>query len=95
MITIGGMFVDERSEAKLNQNKCFANSEYIGPALYPIQVPPLTHRERISLDALLPSSEKLKEDDVLKKLGFRLDQSQLDDYAKFYKLYPSYGEVVL
>ncbi|MNJ27775.1 hypothetical protein D3C77_222900 [compost metagenome] len=95
MITVGGMFVDEESEVKLNENRCFVNSEYIGPALYPIQVPPLTHRERISLDALLPSSEKLNEAEVLQKLGFKLEQSQLDDYAKFYKLYPSYGEVVL
>jgi len=95
MITVGGMFVNEDSEAKLRQNRCFLNSEYIGPALYPIQVPPLTHRERISLDALLPSTEKLNEEEVFKRLGFKLDQSQLDDYSKFYKLYPSYGEVVL
>ncbi|WJO24085.1 hypothetical protein LU688_11100 [Pseudomonas soli] len=95
MITVGGMFVDEESDLKLNENRCFLNSEYIGPALYPIQVPPLTHRERISLDALLPSSEKISEAEVLEKLGFKLDQSQLDDYAKFYKLYPSYGELVL
>ena len=95
MITVGGMFVDDETEGKLNVNRCFVNSEYIGPGLYPIQVPPLTHRERISLDALLPSTDKLDEGEVLEKLGFKLDQSQLDDYAKFYKLYPSYGEVVL
>jgi hypothetical protein len=95
MITIGGMFVNESSEHKLRCNRCFSKSEYIGPGLYPIQVPPLTHRERISLDALLPSLAKLDKADVFKSLGFNLDQSQLDDYSKFYKLYPSYGEVTL
>lgn len=95
MITVGGMFVDDESDIKLRENRCFANSEYIGPGLYPIQVPPLTHRERISLDALLPSVEQLNQDEVFRRLGFRLDQGQLDDYSKFYKLYPSYGEVTL
>lgn len=95
MITVGGMFVDEHHEEALKANRCFSGSKYIGPGLYPIQVPPLTHRERISLDALLPTTESLKEGDILKQLGFQLPQSQLDDYAKFYKLYPSYGEVVL
>lgn len=95
MITVGGMFVDEASEELLKANRCYLGSKYIGPGLYPIQVPPLTHRERISLDALLPNAQNLNEGDILEKLGFRLPQSQLDDYAKFYKLYPSYGEVVL
>lgn len=95
MITVGGMFVDDTTEELLKNNRCYSNSKYIGPGLYPIQVPPLTHRERISLDALLPNAENLNEGDILEKLGFKLPQSQLDDYAKFYKLYPSYGEVVL
>ncbi|MGN9402675.1 O-methyltransferase [Pseudomonas syringae pv. aptata] len=95
MITVGGMFVDENNEESLTTNKCYLSSEYIGPALYPIQVPPLTYRERISLDALLPSAHQLNEDEILRKLGFKLAQTQLDDYAKFYKLYPSYSEVVL
>lgn len=95
MITVGGMFVDETNEDKLKANRCYSGSKYIGPGLYPIQVPPLTHRERISLDALLPTAQSLKEEDILARLGFRLPQDQLDDYAKFYKLYPSYGEVVL
>ncbi len=95
MITVGGMFVDDTNEEKLNTNRCYTGSKYIGPGLYPIQVPPLTHRERISLDALLPTAQSLKEEDILARLGFRLPQDQLDDYAKFYKLYPSYGEVIL
>jgi hypothetical protein len=95
MITVGGMFVDETNEDKLKANRCYTGSKYIGPGLYPIQVPPLTHRERISLDALLPTAQSLKEEDILARLGFKLPQDQLDDYAKFYKLYPSYGEVVL
>lgn len=95
MVTIGGMFVGEQEEQTLLENRYFKNSEYIGPGLYFIQIPPLTHRERIALDALLPCSAPLSEREVLEKLGFNLKQEQLDGYSKFYKLYPSYGEVVM
>lgn len=95
MITVGGMFVNEVSEGKLLNDPHFKDSEYFSEELYEISIPPLTHRERMALDALLPSEASLSQAEVKDVLGFTLRQDQLDGYSKFYKLYPTYGELTL
>ena len=59
-----------------------------------IGVPPLTFKEKTSLDRLMPRPEAPTEDDVL-QLGFMLKPSQIEAYHRFYRYYPMFGEVAI
>ena len=59
-----------------------------------IDVPPLTYREKMALDQLLPRDDPPPED-MLQKLGFRLKPSQVRAYHRFYRYYPTFGELIV
>ena len=59
-----------------------------------IGVPPLTLKEKASLDQLMPCNPAPTESDV-SELGFRLKPSQIEAYHRFYRYYPMFGEVTI
>jgi hypothetical protein len=95
MITIGGMIANERDTRDLNARLSELNVEHVtGETQFPIDVPVLTFKEKITLDTILPSTETLTIRDV-EALGFPLRQGQIDSYRKFYRYYPTFAELVL
>ena len=93
MITIGGVLADEAQQAVLAAQKFegwgdFAYSEE--PHI--IDAPPLTLREKLALDRLMPSEHAPSDADV-RRLGFGLKERQRVAYHRFYRLYPMFGEV--
>lgn len=94
MITVGGVIADATCAQQLGT---VLKDKEIGE--FPnenshvrIGVPPLTVKEKAVLDQLLPSAEAPTEDQVL-ELGFRLKPSQIQDYHRFYRYYPVFGEI--
>ena len=59
-----------------------------------IDIPPLTLKEKATLDQLMPSDNAPIED-VVKKFGCLLKPSQIEAYRRFYRYYPMFGEVTI
>ena len=95
MITLTGMITSESDKALLEQLHMKEKFDYIrGEDQYVIDVPPLTSKEKIELDCLLPSVTPLSQRDI-QKIGLYLKQNQIDSYCRFYKYYPVYAEIDL
>jgi hypothetical protein len=93
MITVGGMIADEQDAAALASCELSEKFDYItGAKQRTINVPPLTIKEKMALDQLLPSADPLTDAEI-SELGFALKQQQVLDYRRFYKHYPTYGEI--
>jgi hypothetical protein len=94
MITVGAVIADNTRASKVIERLATYD---LGSGLdqatqISIGVPPLTVKEKVHLDQLMPCSVVLNESDVA-TLGFRLKQSQIEAYQRFYKHYPTFGEV--
>ncbi len=93
MITIGAAIDDEtraRETADLLEAK--AMGEYLDESRHlKIGVPPLTLKEKASLDQLMPRPDAPTADEV-SALGFRLKPAQIEAYHRFYRHYPMFGE---
>lgn len=59
----------------------------------PIETPPLTPKELVALQRLLPEKGAITDADV-RKLGFALEPGMLDVYRAHYRRYPSFFQVV-
>lgn len=59
-----------------------------------IDIPPLTLKEKATLDQLMPSDNAHIED-VVRQFDCRLKSSQIDAYRRFYRYYPMFGEVTI
>jgi hypothetical protein len=95
MITVGGMIANARDAYDLNRRLTELNLEYVtGENQFSIDVPLLTLKEKIALDAILPTEKAPTIADV-EVLGFSLKQGQIDSYHKFYRYYPAFAELVL
>lgn len=57
-----------------------------------VTTPPLTIREISSLQAHLPRRTKLTRA-AIKRLGFDLEENQIEAYEQFYKTYPTYAQI--
>jgi hypothetical protein len=88
MVTVGGMVADAQDRVLLRELKLVGN-EYFGGALKAIDVPPLTAKEKVALDSLLPRAENYI-DRV--DLGFELSQKKIGAYRKYYRQYPVFSE---
>lgn len=96
MITVGGVLcAKDRAPAV---KEAVGRHEFGGAAggkeQMEIQVPPLTLKEKATLDQLLPSEEVPTESDVA-QLGFRLRRNQIAAYRRFYRHYPTFAELAL
>ena len=95
MITIGGMIANSEDKSLLDQCNLFEKFDFLkGEEQYIIDIPPLTIKEKLILDLMLPCENPPSEANVDSK-GFHLKQSQIDSYHKFYRFYPTFGELVI
>lgn len=95
MITIGGMIANEEDKKLMDQCKLFEKFSYLKQENQSIiDIPPLTTKEKSTLDLLLPSKVPPTVEEISQK-GFRLAQAQIDSYHKFYRYYPTFGELAV
>lgn len=93
MVTVGGMIADETDAAALESRDLSKKFDYMAREEQRIiNVPPLTMKEKMALDQLLPSAKTPTEVDI-DRLGFTLKPQQIADYWRFYKQYPTFGEI--
>lgn len=94
MVTVGGMVADEDDAAALARCELERTFDYMaGENQRTINVPPLTYKEKMALDQLLPSADPPTNADI-DRLGFSLKPQQVADYHRFYKQYPAFGEII-
>jgi hypothetical protein len=89
MVTYGGVLLNDGDRAKvqaLNLNQRF---DYVAKEVqFALAVPQLTHKEKLELDRLLPTSAAPD----AKVLPFELKEGEIEAYWKFYLHYPSFAE---
>ncbi|WGV60092.1 hypothetical protein QIH01_02825 [Brevibacillus brevis] len=99
MITLTGIILNKSNKTKILKESGFLNWEYfIGNYNEPLSInmPDLTLRERLAIDALLPNSTAKT---IQKKLKIFFDENEkkslerLDSYAKFYRHYPHFSRI--
>ena len=91
MITIGGMILNDVDAARLAKVPFVRTGAFaLGEEQVEIAVPPLTTREKLTLDSRLPTAAASD----LRDLGFELKPRQLEGYHLHYKRYPLFGEVM-
>lgn len=89
MVTVGGMVADAGDRLAL-RDLIPVDDPFYGASLKKIAVPPLTAKEKVALDRLLPrGGGRIDELD----LGFDLSQEQIKAYRKFYRQYPVFWEL--
>ena len=94
MITVGAVITDDRCADGVTKildeipigNKTEEDQISIG-------VPPMTMKEKVTLDQLMPCDSAPTENDVKERCGFRMKKSQIENYHRFYRYYPVYGEI--
>lgn len=91
MITVGGILAAEDKAAQIRS--LVASAEWDGIADETISVPPLTAREKIALDRMLPCVQPPTVAQ-LREVGFSLRADQIRTYHRYYRQYPTFGEFV-
>jgi hypothetical protein len=91
MITVGGI-LPSKGAARTAIDLVEAGTWRGMPAL-PINAPHLTVREAAGLQALLPSGTKLTRAAV-QKLGFDLDDDQIEAFETYYRQYPAFAQII-
>ncbi len=95
MLSIGGVILARGVEIPSLQSLGISHDDWpdynTSSALLAISAPPLTLREKMTLDGLLPRENKLKCSDI----PFTIKDEQLNIYQQFYKYYPIFNEQVL
>lgn len=96
MVTVGAAIVDEVRAQATTALIAARNMGGIvnGSVQLSIGVPPLTLKEKASLDQLMPCDPAPTEASV-SVLGFKLKPSQIESYHRFYRYYPMFGEVAI
>jgi hypothetical protein len=90
MVTIGGVLPSGASEQAIR--KIVSDAKWEGQPADAIEAPPLTVKEIMALQALLPDSKGLARSDV-QHLGFDLEDAQLRSFVDHYLNYPSFVQV--
>lgn len=95
MVTTGGMIVDTIDLILLKACELAATFKFVTEERqFPIDVPPLTTKEKLTLDKLLPTDHELSVEEISKE-GFILNKNHIESYQKLYKYYPSFGEILI
>ncbi|RWQ29892.1 O-methyltransferase [Mesorhizobium sp.] len=89
MVTVGGMIANEADQPKLAACGLDGVGYLSANALYEIDLPILTEKEKRALDRLLPCPAALDH----KKLEFELRPSEVEAYQQFYLEYPIFNEM--
>lgn len=91
MVTIGGL-LPARGAAKIARSLVGSPTWNCKPP-NPVVAPHLTMREVTALQAKLPSTAPITRE-LVKKLGFDLEDEQISTFQKYYKHYPSFVQVL-
>lgn len=92
MVTVGGVLPKKSAGSsaidvtRKRTWSCFLKHERVNAPL-------LTIREATSLQSKLPREEMLSRDDIL-KLGFDLEETQIETFQRYYKYYPSFAQIL-
>ena len=96
MITVGAAIADElraqKTKKEIRTRRAIALMD--AENQLSIGVPPLTLKEKTTLDQMMPCDPAPSEDAV-SQLGFRLKPRQIKAYHRFYRHYPMFGEVTI
>ena len=91
MVTIGGIL--PAKGAARGVRDLIGGKTWPGLPTKPIAAPPLTMREAAVLQSLLPCATKLTRADV-QKLGFDLEEEQIEAFEMYYRQYPAFAQIV-
>jgi hypothetical protein len=89
MVTVGGILAAPDRLATVNQ--LVASDTWEGMADDIISIPPLTTKEKMALDRMMPAPEPPTVDRV-HKAGFALKAEQIKTYHRYYRHYPMFAE---
>lgn len=90
MITVGGIIAAADKADKIKE--IVEAPDWEGIVSEPIAVPPLTLKEKLALERLMPSDAP-PTDAQMKKIGFQLLREQINTYHRHYRHYPMFGEI--
>lgn len=90
MLTFGGMFCSSGAAPAVRQLQ--GTKEWFGFVSQEVATPPLTLRESVALQSLLPRSRKLSRR-MVQRLGFDLDEKQIRSFEVFYRYYPHFAQI--
>ena len=93
MVTVGGILPSDRDTARKASNIVEADEWKCRPEKTIIS-PLLTTREALALQSKLPSPEGLSRK-LVRDLGFDLADEQIEAYAKYYREYPTFAQIVI
>jgi hypothetical protein len=89
MATVGGIISDAGNVDAIRQ--LASSPDWEGILSDPISIPPLTIKEKIALDRMMPSPNP-PTDAQMRATGFQLKREQIDMYHRHYLHYPMFGE---
>lgn len=94
MVTVGGIIGNYDMAEKLNYDE-LSSKYYIVKKedQVVISVPPLTQKEKLTIDQLFPSPTVPTEDEMKDVMGFSLTEEIIQAYRLLYLYYPTFGEV--
>lgn len=89
MVTVGGIIAapDKAEEIR----RLVESFDWEGIVPETIAVPPLTVKEKLALDRIMPSKNP-PTDAQMDEIGFRLERDQVATYHRHYLHYPMFGE---
>lgn len=91
MVTVGGV-LPAKGAAKIAAD-VVGSADWSAMPASPIKAPNLTIREAAVLQSLLPRPEPLTRDDI-HKLGFDLEEHEIEAFQSYYLHYPSFAQIV-
>ncbi len=91
MITVGGIIVDGLHEHAYRKSGVEILGWVTSEKQISIQAPPLTVKEKVMFDRLLPRMNP----PTAAELGFPLDEEHIAAYHRYYRHYPLFGEFQL
>lgn len=90
MVTVGGILPSTGSLPTIRET--VREKSWPSQPIEAVTIPPLTIKEISILQAQLPRRKKLTRTSI-RRLGFDLEENQVEAYEKFYKYYPTYAQI--
>jgi hypothetical protein len=92
MVSFGGIVSNQETITKIQS--IMTSENWDGIINDPIQVPPLTLKEKITMDRFMPTDQPPTSQNIKDGSGLSMEQEQIDAYHRYYLHYPVFGEVV-
>ncbi|MBE2167740.1 MULTISPECIES: O-methyltransferase [unclassified Cobetia] len=101
MVTVSGVLVSSEEKSCLLSDRVFGMWPFLydkNDSILDVRVPVLSLKERLEIDATMPSDDAAA---VQSQLGFLFDSSEekslnmIESYLKFYRQYPHFSRIVI